>query len=39
VCAGVNVPAFDRPGTGHCAMSKAPEIIPMLIDGLRRRLA
>ena len=39
VRAGVNVPAFDRPGTGHCAMSKAPEIIPMLIDGLRRRLA
>ena len=39
VRAGVNVPAFDRPGTGHCAMSKAPEIVPMLIDGLRRRLA
>lgn len=26
-------------GTGHCAMSKAPEVIPMVIDWLRRRLA
>jgi esterase FrsA len=27
------------PDTGHCAMSKAPEVIPMMIDWLRRQFA
>lgn len=27
------------PGTGHCAMSKAPEVVPMIISWLRTQLA
>jgi esterase FrsA len=35
----VNTEVHLLPDTDHCAICKAPEVIPMMIDWLRRQFA